>query len=303
MAKYSIDGSTLTGIANAIREQYGEDTPIAVSDMEEAIREIEGGGGGESVPFDVTFGDITPTSTINMANGLTIDHQLGYVPNMFLLYSDVYDKATLYELVSFIVIRGEAFNGSRHILRAYGEVNAITASISVTDEAVSATSGNRTELIAGHTYRWIAIGNEKSSGGGDSKIIIEEYIPLEDTLYVPLQVDLDLSKYDKIIVDRISTDRDTPSSATGYFHHSIGYPNGPMLNKYRGVKLWSMNISTTWGSNFMYGGRNSNAENNPTIVDEDGEIHYYPYDVGATNVFFAANHTYRITYIPKIEEE
>lgn len=49
MAKYSIDSSTLTDIANAIRTQYGEDSPIAVTDMAEAILGIEGGGGGNEV--------------------------------------------------------------------------------------------------------------------------------------------------------------------------------------------------------------------------------------------------------------
>lgn len=47
MAKYVIDSSTLTDIADAIRTQYGENTRIAVSDMAEAILGIEGGGGGD----------------------------------------------------------------------------------------------------------------------------------------------------------------------------------------------------------------------------------------------------------------
>lgn len=59
---YKIEDATLIGIANAIREQYGEDSPIATTDMEEAIRGIEGSGGGGSgesiLPFEYEMFDV-----------------------------------------------------------------------------------------------------------------------------------------------------------------------------------------------------------------------------------------------------
>lgn len=61
MAKYSIDGSTLTDIADAIRTQYGEDNPIAVSDMAEAILGISGEGGG-GLPDNIELVEFVPTS-------------------------------------------------------------------------------------------------------------------------------------------------------------------------------------------------------------------------------------------------
>ena len=61
MAKYSIEGSTLQGIADAIRAKSGTSDPIATSAFAEAIAAIEVGGGGGAAPSakqnDVTFID------------------------------------------------------------------------------------------------------------------------------------------------------------------------------------------------------------------------------------------------------
>lgn len=56
MARFSIEDTTLTDIADSIREQTGSREPIAVTDMATKISEIEGGGGGSAEGFhDVTF--------------------------------------------------------------------------------------------------------------------------------------------------------------------------------------------------------------------------------------------------------
>ena len=47
MAKYSIEDTTLTGIADAIRGKTGGTDPVAVSDMAAQIEGIEVGGGGD----------------------------------------------------------------------------------------------------------------------------------------------------------------------------------------------------------------------------------------------------------------
>ena len=46
MAEYLIQGETLTGIADAIREKTGGTDPVAVSDMAAQIEGIQAGGGG-----------------------------------------------------------------------------------------------------------------------------------------------------------------------------------------------------------------------------------------------------------------
>ena len=49
MAEYLIQGETLTGIADAIREKTGGTDPVAVSDMAAQIEGIQAGGGGDDV--------------------------------------------------------------------------------------------------------------------------------------------------------------------------------------------------------------------------------------------------------------
>ena len=49
MAEYLIQDTTLTGIADAIREKTGGADPVAVSDMAAQIEGIQAGGGGDDV--------------------------------------------------------------------------------------------------------------------------------------------------------------------------------------------------------------------------------------------------------------
>lgn len=49
MAEYLIQDTTLTGIADAIREKTGGTDPVAVSDMAAQIEGIQAGGGGNDV--------------------------------------------------------------------------------------------------------------------------------------------------------------------------------------------------------------------------------------------------------------
>ena len=49
MAEYLIQDTTLTGIADAIREKTGGTDPVAVSDMAAQIEGIQAGGGGDDV--------------------------------------------------------------------------------------------------------------------------------------------------------------------------------------------------------------------------------------------------------------
>lgn len=55
MAKYAIDGSSLTAIADAIRAKTGGTENLTPSAMATAISEIESGGGGISGGYTVTF--------------------------------------------------------------------------------------------------------------------------------------------------------------------------------------------------------------------------------------------------------
>ena len=59
--KYSIDGSTLTDIADAIREKTGDTAALTAAAMAEAIAGISGGGGGG---LEYESGTFAPTEDV-----------------------------------------------------------------------------------------------------------------------------------------------------------------------------------------------------------------------------------------------
>ena len=63
MAEYLIQDTTLTGIANAIREKTGGTDPVAVSDMAAQIEGIQAGGGGNDVLDALIDRSITEVSS------------------------------------------------------------------------------------------------------------------------------------------------------------------------------------------------------------------------------------------------
>ena len=82
---YSIQGSTLTDIADAIRERSGDTQQYTPSEMAAAVLAIKGGGVA-GLPSTLTywsenenaeFGDIsTPADTVKMASGKTLESVL-----------------------------------------------------------------------------------------------------------------------------------------------------------------------------------------------------------------------------------
>lgn len=63
MAEYLIQDTTLTGIADAIREKTGGTDPVAVSDMAAQIEGIQAGGGGNDVLDSLINRSITEISS------------------------------------------------------------------------------------------------------------------------------------------------------------------------------------------------------------------------------------------------
>ena len=72
MAEYLIQDTTLTGIAEAIREKTGGTDPVAVSDMAAQIGGIQAGGGGEDVLnalIDRSITEISSSSATSIGGG------------------------------------------------------------------------------------------------------------------------------------------------------------------------------------------------------------------------------------------
>ena len=68
MAEYLIQDTTLTGIADAIREKTGGTDPVAVSDMAAQIEGIQAGGGGDDVLNTLIDRSITEISSSSVTS-------------------------------------------------------------------------------------------------------------------------------------------------------------------------------------------------------------------------------------------
>ena len=148
--KYTIDGSTLTGIADAIRTQYGEDTPIAVSDMAEAILGISGGGGGE--------GQFNVATTMLMAEGntLTFEHDLGTVPRFFIIF-----PTNLSDIVGNLTYKFVAGLGAYGVTSCVGTGNAAALRAVSATNTIAKDENTITYTVVSTTYK-LAVGVEYS---------------------------------------------------------------------------------------------------------------------------------------------
>jgi hypothetical protein len=81
MAKYVIDDSTLTGIADAIRGKTSGTEPIAVLDMARQIEDIKIGGGDIPADGEEWFGDGNTHLWISLPEGRTSPMLGGVCPN------------------------------------------------------------------------------------------------------------------------------------------------------------------------------------------------------------------------------
>ena len=68
MAEYLIQDTTLTGIADAIREKTGGTDPVAVSDMAGKIAEIKAGGGDIDALIDRSITEISSSSATSIGS-------------------------------------------------------------------------------------------------------------------------------------------------------------------------------------------------------------------------------------------
>ena len=82
MAKYSIEDSTLTGIADAIREKNGTTENISPTDMAAAILAISSGDGG-GLKYEI--GQFTVASD---TQSTTVHHNLGETPYFMMVWTD-----------------------------------------------------------------------------------------------------------------------------------------------------------------------------------------------------------------------
>lgn len=185
MAKYVVDDSTMTNIADPVRTLMGltggltpanmktqlDSANTAVTSQADLIAQITaalegkaGGGSGEGG----TSGTITPSST----SGLTITHGLGKVPNFFVLFLTSKSAAsvtTKWKMSAAFIsrydgnIQAEVYsNGSASSqtlnVKDYDPTGSFSDSIfSYLNETTVKYTCNEGEFQAGQTYRWVAM--------------------------------------------------------------------------------------------------------------------------------------------------
>jgi hypothetical protein len=124
MSSYIIQGDTLTAIADAIREKTETSGAMTAADMAGSIASIVTVGDGISGSgyTKVSSGSFTLESS---TRGTTVNHELGEVPKMIIVYFDDAESATLYS----------AFNDyklSLILAKTYVDANGTTYTINHT---------------------------------------------------------------------------------------------------------------------------------------------------------------------------
>jgi len=169
MSRVTIDDGILTDVADAIRTQYQDDSPISPLDFAEAILGIEGGGGG-GMPQGFEYGEVELMDDITDA--ITIEHNCGQIPNMFLIWTDGFlDRTTDNPIIKtstsvacWVTSRSDGTNvtyGSKTWIINNSGISASTnygGVSSINDEMISVSTRASTypwrkEL----TYKWLAI--------------------------------------------------------------------------------------------------------------------------------------------------
>lgn len=164
--RVSIDDGILTGIADAIRGQYGETEPISPLDFAELIEAIEGGGSG-GLPFSLEYGEINPLSD---SENLTIDYTLGKIPQIVLVWKD--DEADnpppSTNCGACMVLKKDGTAINSKIWSVYSGGNGVLYSMELSETSVVATEDTITVKArsstyswkANNQYKWLIIGNE-----------------------------------------------------------------------------------------------------------------------------------------------
>lgn len=167
MADYIIQDTTLTAIADAIREKAGGTAALTPAAMVTAIEGIETGGGLPDGISAIASGTFTPTS--NITSRYSVAHGLGVIPNFFIVTvvgSFTYGSA----FVSSYFVRANHtdsgnnkyigtqqqryLNGSKGSASSSSGITAISNVADSTNIIVPAFSSGR--LLSGVEYRWIA---------------------------------------------------------------------------------------------------------------------------------------------------
>lgn len=170
MAMYSIEDTTLTAIANAIRGKNGSSSKYTPAQMATAIAAISGGGGG--LPTGIAamkYGTVTIASDIMGASTFQVTHGLGETPDMFMIWSPV-NVATTYSILAMVRGPQFAWRGSTYLTDVFYHGNStttVTGTSCTTSYGIKTLNGTSAVITSyststsygwrAGTYNWIAL--------------------------------------------------------------------------------------------------------------------------------------------------
>ena len=181
MSKYSIEGQTLTDIADAIRSKTGDTAALTAAAMAEAIAGISGGGGGDGLEYEA--GEWTPTTDSMWSVTIEFTNSHSKAPTLVALVTTAgkdSDKATQENKVACSVIfnasafLGYFFYDSQLRKRAGGSLLIYSTSSSFSTISDTITESSMASLLTptkmkistnaasrtfkqGLAYKWIAV--------------------------------------------------------------------------------------------------------------------------------------------------
>ena len=178
--KYSIDGSTLTDIADAIREKTGDTAALTAAAMAEAIAGISGGGGleyetGEWTPvsavaeLNISFSDVHNDVPAVVCVGLDYNNTFYTNTNIASAYCNfqkvgVWNNAYVYGVAVVISQRstGSLLTSARQITHSVEDLTDDDTTCprywgSTTGFKAKNPSNTTVRWDANRTYKWIAI--------------------------------------------------------------------------------------------------------------------------------------------------
>lgn len=153
MATYAIEDTTLTAIANAIREKGGTNAAMTPAEMAALIDAIEAGGGVPEGLTAVTAGSFTPTSN---TTSYSVKHGLGTTPTFAIVMVKSASSSEAAQYIGQIAAGSPISNGMYYYRLANSTGNASSAlgGTKLSSSAITLLLSSSYPLLAGKVYRW-----------------------------------------------------------------------------------------------------------------------------------------------------
>ncbi|MGN0133626.1 MAG: hypothetical protein ACI4AO_02795 [Anaerotignum sp.] len=171
MALKLYDDADIQGIADAIRAKNGKTEKYTTDQMAAAVLALESGGGGLPTGFNaIAKGTVTLDSAVRGGKTFTVEHNLGEVPDMFIIYA-TQNIAQTYSMLGMVRSDKMAWRGDGYLTNAWYRDSSSTIAVNgtacttsygikaltETQATITTHSSSTSYYWRAGTYEWIAI--------------------------------------------------------------------------------------------------------------------------------------------------